>query len=590
MDANQKIGHNGNPQTMRPMPQSVRGWKWWANVKDRYFAQIAEHADGFGRASAFPDIERLKKVRIFDTTGRDGMQMPDAFITVAGGITATQNKIDIAVELAKWGIPIIEVGSAMSSPEEKMAIREAKRRVMKLGLPSEIVSLARMNRKDIEEAWGPDVGTDSIHPDIIHLFSSGSDPHTWVKFGKMPKDVIPDIVDSVTYAQQIGFRKMVVSLEDAARTDPKHLVEVASAVNEIAKARGVEVHYNIPDTIGVADPVYMFALISYIHKKVPSLPLQVHCHNDLGRAVDNSLAAIYAGVSEVHATMHGMGERTGNAALEQIVMNLYTRHGVALVDPHQISRISEFIRQRSGVDAPVNAPVIGRNAFRHESGVHGDAVDKSNRMGYGRRKGVDGGSVYAPFNPAVIGRKEEMGIGPLCGRANVEYRLAEFGITVPDDKIADIVEKVKRMSDSAKVSDADFILMAYESVKEKPCEKVRISEIDVWIAMSGARAYVQLGLNGHYRKAGGDGNGPVDAAVEAIKNALGRHSMDIVAYENKSIGQGSDAGARVTVTVKKRRGKIRIESSAVGTDTVLIAVEAFRKGYNAMCALETLRK
>ncbi len=560
------------------IPAEVRDWRWWAGVKDRYFDKIEQHAAGFGAAWAFPDIGMVRRVRIFDTTCRDGMQMPDAFLTEERGISVMQNKIDIAVALAKWDVRLIEVGSAMSSLEEKAAIKEAKRRVTRMGLPSEIVSLARTERRDIDDARESEA-------DIVHIFSSGSVPHTWIKFSKMPSEVIGEVIEAVKYAQQVGFTKMVVSLEDAARADPDHLVEVAKRLYDVA---GDSAHYNIPDTLGVSDPVYMFSLISYIRSQVPGLPLQVHCHNDRGLAVANSMAAIYAGVSEVHATMHGMGERTGNAALEQIVMALYTDHGIALVDPEGIMKMSAFITERSGIRPPVNAAVVGGNAVHHASGVHGDAFDKSQKAGFTTRGGVDGGSVYACYNPAAIGRKEELGVGPLCGKANVRYRLAEFGVSVPGDLIPAIVQAVKERAASRKVSDADFLLMTYGIVAGRPYEKVRVEEIAISTGTKGPGAHVKLVVDGRSSEAEGIGNGPVDSAVHAIKAAIGRNGVDIAHYESKAIGRGSNAGARVTLTLMK--GDIRIESSAVGTDTVLTGIDAFVKGFNAMCALEELQQ
>lgn len=564
------------------MPADVRNFRWWGSVKDRYFAKIAEHADGFGRASAFPDKNMLRQVRVFDTTARDGMQMPDAFLTEERGMPVMLNKIDICVALARWGIPIIEVGNAVSSPEEKGAIREAKAAVVKLGLDTEIVSLARTHRRDIREARDSEA-------DIIHIFSSGSIPHAWVKFGRAPADLIPDIVDSIRYARRLGFRKMVFSLEDALRSDPAHLVEVARRIYDIGDS---DIHYNIPDTVGAADPAYMFALISYLRANVP-IPLQVHCHNCRGRAVDNTIAAMYAGVSEIHTTMHGMGERTGNASLEQVAVNMYTSHGVKLVDLRQIRRISEFIKARSGVSPAVNAPVVGDNAFLHESGVHGDAVDKSQRMGYGRRRGRDGGSIYTAYGPALAGREEEVNVGPLCGRANVVHRLRRFGAAVPEEKVLDIVAKVKAMAARSRVSDADFVHIAYEAMTGRQCAKFLIEDCHVETGIDRFRpqkpeAWVKLRLNGRHPAAHGRGNGAVDAAVNAIGEALGEGGIKITSYELKAIGRGSSAKGRVTLSVKK--GGTEIKSSAVGTDIVIVTLEAFRKGFDALEALEQLRR
>jgi 2-isopropylmalate synthase len=579
MDVHRMVIYNGK-QNGNGIPAQVQEWKWWASVKDRYFDKIRDHAASFGTASAFPDIERMSKVRIFDTTCRDGMQMPDAFLTEEKNIPVMQNKVDIAVEMAKWGIPLIEVGSAMSSPEEKGAIKEAKRRVVRMGLSSEIVSLARTERDDIDHARESDA-------DIVHIFSSGSIPHTWVKFGKMPSEVIGEVIDAVRYAQKVGFTKMVVSLEDAARADPDHLVEVARRLYEVA---GDSAHYNIPDTVGVAEPVHIFSLISYIRSQVPGLPLQVHCHNDLGRALDNSIAAIYAGVSEVHATMHCMGERTGNAALEQIIMNIYTRYGIALVAPENIMRISNFITERSGLRPPVNAPVVGKNAFWHESGVHGDAVDKSQKLGFTARGDIDGGSIYACYNPTLVGRTEKMGVGPTCGKASVRNCLAEFGVIVRKDVIQTIVDRVKKDSASKKVSEADFLLLTYEIVAGKPYDKIKIEDLEISTGTMGPSAYAKLRLEDRFSEAKSDtdANGPVDAAVSAIKKAIGRNGVNISDYASHAMGAGSHASARVTVSVMK--GKQVIESSSVGTDTALAPIDAFVKGFNAMCALEELQQ
>lgn len=578
MDVHRKNEHKKETK----MPDSVKEFAWWAGLKKEYFRGIAPFADGYARAASAPDVGQLKKVRIFDTTGRDGMQTPDAFLTEERSIPVKQNKIDVAVELAKWGVPLIEVGFAVSNHDEIEAIREAKRRIAELGLGSKVVSLARMDKRDIDAVVESEA-------DIIHLFSSGSIPHAWVKFGKSPKELIPGIIESVKYARNAGFSEMVVSLEDAVRTRPSHLLELAERLQEIGKG---EIHYNIPDTVGVCDPAYMFALISYLRQKT-GIPLQVHCHNDMGRAVENTLAAIYAGVSEFHATVHGMGERTGNASMEQVLINLYANHGVELVDMRRLDAVSRFISERAGLKPAFNAPVVGAKAFWHESGVHADAVYKSGIAGYMERIGVDGGSVYAAYNARIIGRVEEVGIGPLCGQKNVMYRLAELGIAVDDAQLQQIVAEVKSASVKSKVSGADFIHMVYAAVTGKQCAKFMIEDCRVETGIDHfeqqkPEAWVKLKLNGHHPPAAhGRGNGAVDAAVNAIDEALGEWGITISSYELKAIGEGSDSKGRVTLTVRK--DGTGIESSAVGTDIVIVTLEAFRKGFDALEALRELR-
>lgn len=562
------------------LPAVVRDFRWWAGVKDRYLEKIEHHLDSFGHTSAFPDKRMLLKIQVFDTTGRDGMQTPGAFLTEESGRTVMQNKVRIALKLARWGIPIIEVGNAISSPEEMKAIREAVRGVMRAGLDTEIVSLARTVHGDIDAAR-------ESGADTVHIFSSGSIPHAWVKLQKTPKQLMPDIVDSVEYARKIGFVKIVFSLEDAVRSDPKHLVEVGKTIYDIC---GESIHYNIPDTVGAASPEQMFALISYLRERVPGLPLQVHCHGDMGRAEENTIAAMYAGVSVIQTTMHGLGERVGNAALERVAAIIYAKHGVGLVDLSKIARISRFITELSGIQPARNAPIVGKNAFWHESGVHGNAVVKSNETGYTKRQGVDGGSIYVPLNPKVFGRREDIGVGPLCGQTNVVARLwGMFRVRVPKENIPEIVAKVKGIAAGKMVSDADLILIAYETVIGKPCEEVKIARINVTTGTNGRKAQVGLRLNGKYGTGTGTGNGPVDAAVNAIKAALHNGSnIRISSYECHGIGDGSDAAARATMMLKK--SGIVMETSAVDTDIVMASIEAFRKGYNAICASEELKE
>ena len=551
-------------------------------MKDRYSAKIADHAADYGRASMSPDKEKLGKVRIFDTTGRDGMQMPNAFETERTGKTVMQNKYGIAMRLARWGIPIIEVGNAVSSTEEEEVIRRVGQEVKELGLGTEIVSLARMVRGDIDAAR-------RSKADTLHIFTSGSVPHVWVKFGKTPGELIPNIVEMTKYGKSVGFKRIIVSLEDSVRADPDHLVEVARRIRDIGVdgAGGVDIRMNIPDTVGVADPAYMFALIRYIKAQCGDMPLQVHCHNDMGRAVDNTLAAIYAGASEFHATMHGMGERTGNASLEQILVNLRVRHGIELIDTTNIASVSRFIQERSGVKPAVGAPVVGRNSFNHEAGVHGDAVRKCQVSGFSARGGPDAGSVYAAYDPTLVGAKETIGVGPLCGKANVKAHLEDFGVQVPDGKVAGIVTSVKEWTSERRISDADFILMAYREVNDKICERISYVKSTASSTSDGGEANVSLWFEGSTHEATAAGNGPVDAAVKAIRTALGTSNIEISSYESESMGSGSDAKARVTITVRKNGDSI--ESSVVGPDTVRTAIDAFVKGYNALCALEELR-
>ncbi len=569
----------------RTMPDSVREFRWWGGMKERYLQRIGDHAVEYGRASAFPDVDALKKVKVFDTTPRDGMQTPEvaAFVTEHRGRSVVENKVEICMKLAEWGVPIIEVGNAVSNDSEREAIRAVKRKVAERGLGTEIVSLGRMVHRDIDAAA-------EAEADTMHVYSSGSVPHAWVKLGKMPHELIPDIVDCVRYARDAGFGKIIVSLEDAARTDPDHLVEVGRRIYDAAHGKGIE--YNIPDTIGVCSPVYMYALIKHLRTEIPDLPLQVHCHNDMGQAAQNTIAAMMAGVSVIQTTMYGVGERTGNASLEQVAMYMLANHGIALVDMSRIAEVTDFVAERFGVGPAANAPIVGKKAFRHTAGVHIDGLVKSEETGFSARTGgIDDGSVYSFASSRTVGRSEEVWISALSGNKSVIRKLAEFGVRVPDDFVPAILSKVKAMAADREVSDADFILMAYESVTGSPCAMTTIERIRVETGSEGSKASVAVKLGDRVAEAmNKDGNGPVDAAVKAIRAAVGNGTgaVEISSYECHGIGGGSDAAAKVTMRIRK--GGLEVEASTVGTDTVIASVGVFRKGYEAVCALETLRE
>jgi len=571
------------PARAKEMPDRVKGFRWWAEAKDRFFERLAPHIDGFGKAMAFPDKGMLGNVKVFDTTARDGMQTPEvpAFVTEQRGRSVVQNKVEICMRLAQWGIPIIEVGNAVSNDGEVEAIKTVKRMVEEQDLGTEIVSLGRMVRRDVDAAK-------LAEADTMHVYSSGSVPHAWVKLGKMPEELIPDIVDCVRYAREQGFANIIVSLEDAARTDPDHLVEVGKRIFDAAGGKGIQ--YNIPDTVGVCSPAYMYALISHIRSEIPELPLQVHCHNDMGMAAQNSIAAMLAGVSVVQTTMHGVGERTGNAALEEVAMYMYANHGIEIVDMAQLADVSAFISERFGVGPAMNKPIVGKRAFRHTAGVHVDGLVKSEKSGFSDRdSGRDGGSVYAAFNPRTIGREEDVWISALSGKKSITHKLGEFGISVPDDNVDAILSKVKDMAATKAVSDADFLLMAYDAAFGKPCRRADVISIDVSTGTSGRSARVLVKVGDDEREGEDtEGNGTVDVAVRAIRSAIGNGTgIEISSYECHGIGSGSDAAARVTMTIRKKG--LEVESSTVGTDTTMVSIEAFTKGYDAVCALEELR-
>ncbi|MBN1169477.1 hypothetical protein JXA56_00475 [Candidatus Micrarchaeota archaeon] len=564
---------------MNSKQKIVNDFRWWQHHRKRYFEKIKDYADGFVSAFAQPDMEHLSKVKIFDTTARDGMQMSRAFVpSETSPETIRENKLFIIEKLAEMGVPTIEAGFAAASEEEQGIIRTAKQLVSRFD--AKIVALGRTVRGDIDAIVRSEA-------DVAHIFSSGSAPHTYVKFGKMPDEIIPDIERAVVYANSCGFGEIVVSLEDAVRTDPDHLVKVGKIIRDIA---GDKVKYNIPDTVGVADPVHMFALIRFLRENV-GIGLQVHCHGDRGLAEMNSISAALAGALDIHVTMHGMGERAGNAALEEVTGFMMTQYGIRMVNMEMLPKVSEFVESRTGIQRKINAPYVGKLAFWHESGVHGSAVNKGDEIGYNRRGGIDGGSVYTAYNPEIIGRKEQVGVGPLSGQTNVIWKMIDsFGITINDKEVATrIITKVKDRSAKMPVSDADLVLITYECARGQEFNGLKISDCKISTCMNnGSEATVETEIDGKAVKGTGHGNGPIDAAIHAIMSAIGREDVKIEDYDSTSIGRGSDAAANCRITVQING--VSMSSSEIHTNTVMAAVKAFEKGYNAICAVAEMKK
>jgi 2-isopropylmalate synthase len=560
------------------IPPEVDNVRWWKETRRRNFAKVREYADGFGRALAEPDRAHMQRVRLFDTTARDGMQMSRAFVpSQTSPETIMRNKLRIIGMLAKMGVPIIEAGFAAASEDEQNIIRTAREDIARAGLDTRIVALGRTVNEDID-------AIERSEADIAHIFSSGSAPHTYVKFGKMPRDIVPDVGSSVRYACTKGFSEIIVSLEDAVRADPEFVADVGRRIRDIA---GDRVRYNIPDTVGVADPIYMFALIQFLKAEV-GIPLQVHCHGDRGLAEMNSIAAAVAGAEDIHVTMHGMGERAGNAALEEVAGFMMTQYGIDMVDMTMLPEVSQMVESRTGIPKKINAPYVGKLAFWHESGVHGSAVAKGDAIGLNRRNGIDGGSIYAAFDPKVVGRKEEVGVGPLSGASNVTYKMADFGVRVTKSTATAIIAAVKKRSETMPVSDADLALIAYEQISGSRYSGVDIKNCKISTCMNnGSNAKVESTVDGEQRNGAGSGNGPIDAAINAVRSAIDRDDVRITNYDSTSIGSGSDAADVCTITVNI--GDESITSTEISTNTVMNAVRAFEKGVNAIDAISEMR-
>ncbi len=496
-----------------------------------------------------------KEVRIFDTTLRDGEQTPGVSLTV-------EDKLTIARQLDKLGVDTIEAGMPITSRGEK----EAVKLIAKEGLDSEIIALARVDKKDIDIALECDV-------DAIHTFVATSDLHLEHKLRITREEAKEQAIWAVEYAKSHGVT-VEFSAEDATRTDIAFLKDVFLAVQEAGADR-----VDVPDTVGVITPRAMFYLINEINETI-DIPIAVHCHNDFGLATANSLASVEAGCEEVHVCVNGLGERAGNASLEEVVTSLYALYDVKTnINLRYLVETSDLVEMLTGISLPPCSPIVGDNAFAHESGIH--------------VHGVLGKSfTYEPITPEMVGHKREIVIGKHTGTHSVDKWLDDFGISVTKEQLKDIVNRVKEVGDKGKkVTDVDLRTIAETVIGEVAKEKRTLEMRDLSV-MTGSQmiptASVRLVFEGEEKIASETGVGPVDAAINAIRSAIGAKFIKLNEYRLKAITGGSDALAEVMIKVEDDKGNI---ASAKGAreDIVMASVDAMIEGINKLMLLRKKR-
>ncbi len=498
----------------------------------------------------------LESVKIFDTTLRDGEQSPGASLN-------TGEKLRLAKQLANLKVDIIEAGFAASSPGDFDAVN----RVAKEIEGPVIASLARANENDIKAA------AKAIEPakkKRIHTFIATSPVHVQKKLRMSYDEVLKKAVESVklakSYTEDVEF-----SPEDATRTEKEYLVDIVSAVIE-AGATTV----NIPDTVGYTTPQEFFELISYLRENVKNIDnaiISVHCHNDLGMATANSLSAVLAGARQVECTLNGLGERAGNAALEEIVMALKTRHDFyhidTGVDAKQIYRSSRLASQLTGILIQRNKAIVGKNAFAHEAGIHQDGVIKE-RTTYEIMKSED---IGLPGNKLILGKHS--------GRRGLINRLSELGFeNLEPETLESVFARFKVLADKKKeVTDEDLYALVASQSKTVP-EVFKLVSLQVVSGNSSMpTATVKLERRGETFIDAAQGNGPVDAAYKAIErivNIKGR----LEDYQIKSVGEGKDAMGMVHVKVYFSDTDKAILGMGTHTDIVQASAIAFLDSIN----------
>ncbi len=496
-----------------------------------------------------------RMIRIFDTTLRDGEQSPGASMNL-------EEKVVIAKQLARLGVDIIEAGFAFSSPGDFEAVRQIAQQVE----GPTICSLARARPEDIDRAWEALKGAPKVR---IHTFLSTSDIHLKHQFRMTRKEALKRAVEMVQrargYVQDVEFSPM-----DASRSDVTYLCEVLEAV--IAAGAGT---VNIPDTVGYATPQEFGRLIGTIRKKVGNsrkAVISVHCHNDLGLAVANSLAAIAAGAGQVECTVNGIGERAGNASMEEIVMGLRTRKDFYKADTkirtEEISKASRLVSKITGMVVQPNKAIVGANAFAHTSGIHQDGLLKEK-------------STYEIMRPESIGLGQmQLVMGKLSGRHAFRQRLEELGYTLTDEEINQAFERFKRLADQKKeIFEEDLEAIISEQIRRIPERYV----LKTLFVQSGTgqvpTATVELDLDGRAMKQTGTGDGPVDAAYRTIAAMTGTKSR-LLQYVVKAITGGTDAQGEVSVRVEDA-GKTASGNGA-DTDIIVASAKAYLNALNKL--------
>ncbi len=499
------------------------------------------------------------KVIIFDTTLRDGEQCPGASMNKA-------EKLKVAEQLARLNVDVLEAGFPISSPGDFEAVREISRTIK----GPVIAALARIVEKDVDRAGE---ALKSAARRRIHVFTSASDIHLESILRLSRQQNLERSVKAVRLARQ-WTPDVEFSGQDTVRADRGYLVDLYSA----AAAAGATT-LNVPDTVGYSVPEEFGELIAHLVSRVKgeNLVFSVHCHNDLGLAVANSLAALKAGARQVECTINGIGERAGNCSLEEVVMALKVRKDLlglgTGVATREITRASRLVSTITGIAVQPNKAIVGANAFAHESGIHQDGVFKNRQT-------------YEIMEPSDIGLNDNViKLGRRSGRHALKKRLAQLGAQLDEPQLDRAYEAFVALADRKKdIYDDDLLtLLAPESSEDGG---FRLEELAVTAGTHGSTARITLEKGGKQVKALSEGTGPVDAIYRGLKEAT-RTDYELVSYAIQAITSGTDAQGDVTV-VLGHKGR-RVSARAAHTDVLVASAEAYLFAVNRMAVLKDVR-
>jgi 2-isopropylmalate synthase len=502
--------------------------------------------------------EKQRKIYIFDTTLRDGEQSPGASLT-------PEEKVEISRQLERLNVDVIEAGFPVSSPGEMRAVQLICETVSKPVL----CGLARMVPKDIDACRR---ALEKAKKKRLHVFLATSAIHREYKLKKDKEEILKIAVEHIKSARK-DFKDIEFSPEDAARTERDFLADVVKA----AVDAGATV-VNIPDTVGYAIPQEFADLIAYLVRKVPPLgkevTLSVHCHNDLGLATANSLSAVLAGANQVECTINGIGERAGNAAMEEIAMAIDTRKD--FIDCYtdlkleEITKTSRLVSHLTGMVVQPNKAIVGRNAFSHESGIHQDGILKKR-------------ITYEIIDPQTIGLTgSQIILGKLSGRHAFAERVKKIGYALGEKELDRAFERFKKLADQKKyVFDEDIETLIQDELTEVP-ETWKLDHLKMNLETGKApQAALRLRKGKEVLEATSQGDGPVDACYKAIEK-ITKLKASLMNYTIQSVTRGKDAQGEVSV-------KLQIEGKEVtgrgaSTDIVEASVKAYLFAINKVCA------
>jgi 2-isopropylmalate synthase len=495
------------------------------------------------------------RVIIFDTTMRDGEQSPGASMSL-------DEKVRIAAVLEELGVDVIEAGFPIASNGDFEAVRTIAGQITECS----VAGLARASRKDIDRAWEALQGAKRPR---IHTFLSTSPLHMKFKLQMEPEQVHQAIVDSVSYARNLC-DDVEWSPEDGSRSEADFLCRcIESAIKCGAST------INIPDTVGYAIPSEFAALIEMLMNRVPNIDkarISVHCHNDLGLAVANSLAAVNAGARQVECTINGLGERAGNAALEEVVMALKTRQDLLPyhtgVKSEAITKASRLVSAITGFVVQPNKAIVGANAFAHESGIHQDGMLKH-------------AGTYEIMTPESVGlNRSTLVMGKHSGRHAFRTKLKELGFDLGDNALEDTFRRFKDVADKKKeIFDEDIIALVDDEIA-RGNDRIKFVSLQVVAGSKGPqRAELEIEVDGALHSTVATGDGPVDATFNAIKQIF-PHEARLQLYQVNAVTAGTDAQAEVTVRLEEN-GKT-VNGQGADTDTLVASCKAYLHALNKL--------